>query len=49
MPGSRPPGAAMFESLSTALSGALTALRGRGKLTESNIREGLSAVRTALL
>ncbi|MFM8283479.1 MAG: signal recognition particle receptor subunit alpha [Planctomycetaceae bacterium] len=39
----------MFESLSTALSGALTALRGRGKLTESNIREGLSAVRTALL
>jgi len=39
----------MFESLSSALSGALTALRGRGKLTESNIREGLAAVRTALL
>ena len=39
----------MFESLSSALSGALTSLRGRGKLTESNMREGLGAVRTALL
>ena len=39
----------MFESLSASLTGALASLRGRGKLTESNMREGLGAVRTALL
>ena len=39
----------MFEALSASLSSALTALRGRGKLTAANMREGLSGVRTALL
>jgi len=39
----------MFESLSASLTSALASLRGRGKLTESNMREGLGAVRTALL
>jgi signal recognition particle subunit SRP54 len=39
----------MFESLTSALSTALNGLRGRGKLTESNMREGLGQVRTALL
>ena len=39
----------MFESLSASLSAALTSLRGRGRLTDANMREGLEAVRTALL
>ena len=39
----------MFESLSASLTSALASLRGRGKLTGSNMREGLGAVRTALL
>ena len=39
----------MFESLSASLTSARASLRGRGKLTESNMREGLGAVRTALL
>ena len=39
----------MFKSLSASLTSALASLRGRGKLTESNMREGLGAVRTALL
>ena len=39
----------MFESLTASLSSALNALRGRGKLTEANMREGLAAVKTALL
>ena len=39
----------MFESLSASLTSALASLRGRGKLTESNMREGLGADRTALL
>ena len=39
----------MFESLSTSLSSALSAFRGRGRLTEANMREGLAGVRTALL
>jgi len=39
----------MFESLTSSLSSAIASLRGRGKLTEANMREGLSAVRTALL
>jgi signal recognition particle subunit SRP54 len=39
----------MFESLTASLSSALSSLRGRGKLTEANMREGLGEVRTALL
>jgi signal recognition particle subunit SRP54 len=39
----------MFESLTASLSSALTSLRGRGKLTEANMREGLGEIRTALL
>ena len=39
----------MFESLQENLSSALRALRGRGKLTESNMREGLRLVELALL
>jgi signal recognition particle subunit SRP54 len=39
----------MFESLTASLSSAINSLRGRGKLTEANMREGLGAVRTALL
>ncbi len=39
----------MFESLTTSLSSALNSLRGRGKLTAANMREGLEQVRTALL
>lgn len=39
----------MFDSLSSSLSSALNTLRGRGKLTEGNMREGLGLVRTALL
>ncbi|MDA0831839.1 MAG: signal recognition particle protein [Planctomycetota bacterium] len=38
----------MFENLTTSLKGALSVI-GRGTLTESNIREGLEAVRQALL
>lgn len=39
----------MFEALSQNLTGALSFLRGRGKLTEENIQEGLRAVQQALL
>jgi signal recognition particle subunit SRP54 len=39
----------MFETLSASLSSALKSLRGRGKLTAANMREGLGDVRTALL
>ena len=39
----------MFESLTASLSSALQGLRGRGRLTEGNMREGLADVRTALL
>jgi len=39
----------MFESLQENLSSALRALRGRGRLTESNMREGLQSVQRALL
>ncbi|MHB8897640.1 MAG: signal recognition particle receptor subunit alpha, partial [Thermoguttaceae bacterium] len=39
----------MFESLQESLGSALRSLRGRGKLTEANMREGLHAVQTALL
>jgi signal recognition particle subunit SRP54 len=39
----------MFESLQDNLSSALRALRGKGKLTEANMREGLLSVQQALL
>jgi signal recognition particle subunit SRP54 len=39
----------MFEALQEGLSSALRTLRGRGKLTESNMREGLDLVERALL
>jgi signal recognition particle subunit SRP54 len=39
----------MFESLQENLSSALKALRGRGRLTESNMRDGLQLVERALL
>lgn len=39
----------MFEGLQRNLSEALKTLRGRGRLTESNIRDSLQEVRTALL
>jgi signal recognition particle subunit SRP54 len=39
----------MFETLTASLSSALASLRGRGRLSEANMREGLEQVRTALL
>jgi signal recognition particle subunit SRP54 len=39
----------MFESLTQRLSGTIQRLRGRGRLTEENIREALRDVRIALL
>lgn len=39
----------MFEKLSERLQGVVNSLRGRGKLTESNIEEAVRAVRMALL
>jgi signal recognition particle subunit SRP54 len=39
----------MFESLQEGLGSALRTLRGRGKLTESNMRDGLRLVQEALL
>src|SRR5262249_39897448 len=39
----------MFEGIQRGLSDALKKLRGRGRLTESNIRDGLREVRRALL
>jgi len=39
----------MFESLSASLSTAINSLRGRGKLSAANMREGLERVKTALL
>lgn len=39
----------MFESLTQRLSGTLQRLRGRGRLTEDNIKESLREVRIALL
>ena len=39
----------MFDNLSNSLTSAIGTLRGRGKLSESNMREGLGEVRTALL
>jgi signal recognition particle subunit SRP54 len=39
----------MFESLQENISSAIKTLRGRGRLTESNMREGLVLVQRALL
>ena len=39
----------MFESLQEGLTSALKTLRGRGKLSESNMRDGLRLVQQALL
>src|SRR3954464_10521738 len=39
----------MFDGLTRALGDALKKLRGRGRLTEANMREGLQEVRRALL
>ncbi|MGL4551180.1 MAG: signal recognition particle protein [Gemmataceae bacterium] len=39
----------MFEGLQRTLGEAIKKLRGRGKLTEANVRDGLQEVRTALL
>lgn len=44
-----PVAAPMFESLTQRLSGTIERLRGRGRLTEENIRESLREVRIALL
>ncbi|MEX0612634.1 MAG: signal recognition particle receptor subunit alpha, partial [Pirellulales bacterium] len=39
----------MFEALQDGLSSALKTLRGQGKLTESNMRDGLKLVEKSLL
>lgn len=39
----------MFESLTSKLTDAFRSMTGRGRLTESNVREGLDLVRQALL
>ncbi|MGE0481996.1 MAG: signal recognition particle protein [Phycisphaerae bacterium] len=39
----------MFEALSEKLGSVFRSIRGRGKLTEGNVREALAQVRTALL
>src|SRR5713101_4141401 len=39
----------MFEGIQRGLSEALKKLRGRGRLTEANVRDGLDEVRKALL
>src|SRR5438445_6437583 len=39
----------MFEGIQRGLSEALKKLRGRGKLSEANVRDGLQEVRKALL
>src|ERR1700736_586181 len=39
----------MFEGIQRGLSDALKKLRGRGRLTEANVRDGLREVRKALL
>jgi len=39
----------MFERLSDGFSNAMRALSGKGKISESNIREAMEEVRTALL
>ena len=39
----------MFENITQSLGKAFSAFRGTGKITESNIRDGMQQVRTALL
>src|ERR1700682_4935547 len=39
----------MFDGITRGLTEALKKLRGRGRLTEANVRDGLREVRTALL
>ncbi len=39
----------MFDSLQDGLKGAFKTIRGKGKLTEANMREGLKLVETSLL
>ena len=39
----------MFESLTENLSGALRNLTGRGRISESNVREAMGTIETALL
>jgi len=39
----------MFDALSERLTGMLAGLRGRGRISEANVREALREVRTALL
>lgn len=39
----------MFESLTDSLSGALRNLTGRGRISESNVRDAMSTIETALL
>ncbi|MEY4942730.1 MAG: hypothetical protein RL254_911, partial [Planctomycetota bacterium] len=39
----------MFERLSESLSTAFRNLSGRGRISESNVREAMAEVRTALL
>ena len=39
----------MFESITSSLEGIFSKLRGKGRLTEANIKEGLHEVRLALL
>ena len=39
----------MFEALQNSLGGALKTLRGKGRLTESNMRDGLKLVQQSLL
>ena len=39
----------MFEGIQRGLGEALKKLRGRGRLTEANVRDGLQEVRRALL
>ena len=39
----------MFDSLQDGLKGAFKSLRGKGKLTEANMRDGLKLVETSLL
>ena len=39
----------MFDSLQDGLKGAFKSLRGKGKLTEANMRDGLKLVESSLL
>jgi signal recognition particle subunit SRP54 len=39
----------MFDSLTQRFSGVFRGLRGRGRITEENVREAMREVRTALL